>query len=80
MTTLSYAHIYTFTCCSVPVKTFHQGLGKGCASVSMTTNAKYIATLSSGFPQVNDVLWCAMMFSTGYYNAVRVLHTIPIST
>eukprot|EP00731_Ephydatia_muelleri_P022631 Em0015g214a len=35
----------------VPVKTFHQGLGKGCASVAISTNAKYIATLSSGFPQ-----------------------------
>ena len=38
--------------CSVPVRSIFEGLGEGCQVVAMSTDAKYIAAISTGSPQV----------------------------
>ncbi len=39
-------------CYSVPVWTVFEGLGEGTASVALSGDAKYLATLSADTPQV----------------------------
>ena len=39
--------------CSVPVRTFFEGLGSGCVAVGLSHDAQYLATLTSASPQVN---------------------------
>ena len=38
---------------SVPVRSIFDGLGGGCEVVAMSTDAKYVAMISTGSPQVS---------------------------
>ena len=70
-----YMYIYIgqnpFT--SVPVRTFFEGLGQGTIDVALSHDAKYLATMSIGIPQVVSIWdWT--------HDSELPLHTTSIST
>ena len=49
--------IIELCCFSVPVRSVFEGVGgDGCEVIAMSTDAKYIAILSSGTPQVSSII------------------------
>jgi len=45
---------YSFTP-RIPVRTIFEGLGRGCVAVAMSSNAQFVAAVSMGMPQVDEV-------------------------
>lgn len=49
--------IIELCCFSVPVRSVFEGVGgDGCEVIAMSADAKYIAVLSSGTPQVSSII------------------------
>ena len=53
--------MYVCSFCSIPVRTIFEGLGQGCLSVAMSDDARYVATLSAGVPQVSHLQRLAIL-------------------
>ena len=48
-----YVHMNMCMPCRIPVQTIFEAHSDGCAAITMSPDAKYIATVSSTLPQVH---------------------------